>query len=57
MLSLFSVSPQETPYPILPPAGFMKVLKHLSTDSHLPTLAFLYTGASSLSRNKGLSSH
>ena len=38
MLSLFPVSPQETPYPILPPAGFMKVLKHLSTDSHLSTL-------------------
>jgi hypothetical protein len=51
MLSLFLVSPPKTPYPIsLPPA-------HQPTHSYFPVLAFSYTGALSLYRTKGLSSH
>jgi hypothetical protein len=46
----------EIPYPLLPPAS-MRVVPHLPTHSCLNTLAFPYTGASSLHRMKGLSSH
>ena len=57
MLSSFPVSPPETPYPIpLPPAS-KRLLPQPPTHSCLPTLAFPYTGASSLHGTKGLSSH
>ena len=48
MLSLFPI--------ILSPAS-MRVFLHPPTHSCLPTLKFPYTGASSLPRTKGLSSH
>jgi hypothetical protein len=55
MLSPFPVSPPEPLPPIPPPSlASMRVLLH--THSRLPALAFLYTGASSLHRAKGLSS-
>ena len=57
MLSPFPVSPPETPYPILPPPASMRVLPHPPTHFCLPILAFPYTGALSLHRTKGLSSH
>jgi hypothetical protein len=50
----FSGFPSGNPYPIpLPPASIRVPPIH----SHLPVLAFPYTGASSLHRNKGLPSH
>ena len=58
MLSPFSFSPlPETLYTILPPLASLRVFPHLPTNSCLPILTFLYTGASSLHRTKGLSSH
>ena len=57
MQSPFPVSPLETPYPILPPPASMMLLTYSPTPSCLPILAFLYTGALSLHRTKGLSSH
>ena len=56
LLSPFPVSPPETSYPFPPPAS-MKACPHPLTHSCLPTLAFPYTGASSLHRTKGLFSH
>ena len=50
MLSPFLVSPPNIPYPIPPPTA------HQHIHSFFPVLAFPYTGASSLLRNKGLSS-
>ena len=55
MLSPFQVSPSKTPNPI-PPAS-MRVLPNTSIHSNLTTLAFPYTGSSSLHSTKGLSSH
>jgi hypothetical protein len=57
MLSPVPVSPLEPLYPIPPYPASMRVLPHPPIHSHLTALAFLYTGASSLHRNKGLSSH
>ena len=57
MLSPFPVSPQETPYPILPLPGFMRVLPHPPTYSHFTALSFPYTLASSLHSTRGLSSY
>ena len=54
MLSPSPVSPLETPYSKLPTSASMRVLP---PHSHLATLAFPYTGASSLHRTKGLSFH
>ena len=39
------------------PPPSMRVLPHPPTDSCLPALAFLYTGALSLHRTKGLFSY
>jgi hypothetical protein len=52
-MSSFSVSPPQTPYsiPLTPPS--MRVLLHPFTHLHLTSLAFPYTGASSLHRTKG----
>ena len=50
MLSPFPVSPLEPPIPS--PTTPIPL-----THSHLTTLAFPYTGVSSLHRTKGLSSH
>ena len=55
MLHPFLVSPQETPYPILPPPTSMRVFAYPPTQACLSTLAFSYTGASSLHSRKGLS--
>jgi hypothetical protein len=52
-----SSHPLENSYPILPPPASMRVFPHPPTYSLLPTLAFLYTGASSLHRTKSLSSY
>ena len=52
MLSPFQVAPLQTSYPILSYSASMKVIPHLTY-----ALAFLYTGASSLCRTKGLPSH
>ena len=57
MLPPFPVSPLQIPYPIPPYPASMRVLLHLPTHSCLTTLAFLYTGASSLHSTKGLPSH
>ena len=57
MLFIFLVSPLETPYPILPSPASMRMLTQPPTHSCFPALASLYTGASSLPRTKGLSSH
>ena len=57
MLSPFPVSSLQTPYPIPPYPASMRVLPHLPSHSCLTTPAFLYTGASSLHRTKGLLSH
>jgi hypothetical protein len=43
--------PSESPHPLSPHPA------HQSTHSHFLALAFPYTGASSLHRTKGLSSH
>ena len=57
MLSPFLVSPLQTPNSIPPYPASMRVLPHPPTHSCLTALAFLYTGASSLHRTKGLPSH
>ena len=57
MLSPFLLSPLQIPYPIPPYPASMKVFPHLPTHFGLTTLAFLYTGASSLHRTKGLPFH
>jgi hypothetical protein len=44
-------------YPNTPLPDSMRVYPHSLTYSHLPALAFFYTGASSLQRTKSLSSH
>ena len=51
MLSPFLVSPPKIPYPIPSSPA------HQPTYSCFPVLAFTYTGALSLPRTKGLSSH
>ena len=56
MLSPFVVSIPKTPYPILPYPCFCEGVPP-PIHSHFPILAFPYTGASSLHRTKGLSSH
>jgi hypothetical protein len=43
--------PLQNPYPIPPPPS------HQPTHFHFPALAFPYTGASSLHKAKGVSSH
>jgi len=53
----FSGFPFANPYPIPSPPVSMRVLSHPPIPSRLPTLAFPYTGVSSLRRAKGLSSH
>jgi hypothetical protein len=57
MLSPFLVSHLGIPYPFHPPPASMSVLLQEPTQSYLPTMAFPYTGAWSLPRTKGLSSH
>ena len=47
----------KSPYSILHPPAFMRVFPNSPTHSHLPALAFHYTGASSLHGTKGLFSH
>jgi hypothetical protein len=54
MLSPFLVSALQTLYPIPFYSAFMRMLPYLPSHSHLATLAFLYTEASSLHRTKGL---
>ena len=54
MLSPFPVSSLKTPYPIPLYTASMRVLYHPPTHSCLTALAFLYPGASSLHRTKGL---
>ena len=56
ILSSLTVPPPETPYTIPPPPASIRVLPQ-PTHSCLPALAFPYTGALSLHRTKGLSSH
>ena len=53
----YPLLPLETPYPISPPPASMRVLPHLPTHSCLPALALPYTGALSVHRTKGPSSH
>jgi hypothetical protein len=48
-------TPFETPYPLPPPLFYEGIPP--PTHSCLPALTFLNTGASSLHRTKGLSSH
>ena len=55
MFSPFQVSPSET-YPI-PPSACLYEGASPPTHSHLPALAFPYTGAWNTLRPKGLSSH
>ena len=57
MVSSFTVPSTETPYSISSSPASSRVLPYPPTYSPLPALAFLYTGASSLYRTKGLSSH
>jgi hypothetical protein len=56
MLSPFSVSSPQVPYPLLPSPASMRVLPHLPTHSWLSNLVFPYPGSSSLHRTKGLPS-
>jgi hypothetical protein len=56
-VSPFPVSPLEIPYSIPSLPASMRVFSYLSTHLCLTALAFPYTGASSLHRTKGLSSH
>jgi hypothetical protein len=55
--NLSPVSPPQTPYSVPHPPASMRVLPHPTTHSCFLDMAFLYTGASSLPRTKGLSSH
>ena len=57
MLSLFLVSPPGTSYPNLPFPASIRVITQPPTHSHLPALAFPYTGVLSLYRTKGLFPH
>ena len=57
MLSCFPVPPPKPPSLILPPPASMRVLPHPPTHSWLTSIAFLYTGATSLHRTKDLPSH
>ena len=57
MLSPFSVSTLQITYSFPPYPASMRVLLYPPTHSLFTTLAFLYTGVSSLYRTKGLSSH
>ena len=57
MLSPFSVSALQLPYPIPTYPASMRVLHYPPINFHLTALAFLYTGASSLHRTKGHSSY
>jgi hypothetical protein len=53
-----SVFPPQAPLPPYPPPpAYRRVLWHPSTHSCLTSLAFPYTGALSLHRTKGISSH
>ena len=58
MLSSFSyyLLTLKTLYPILPSPASMRMFTQPLTYSHLPALAFPYTGASRMHRTKGLSS-
>jgi hypothetical protein len=49
--------PSKNPYFTLPSLASMKMCPNTPTYSLLPTIEFLYTGASSLHRTKGLFSH
>ena len=51
MVLPFLVTPPKIPYPICPPC--LQTVPHI----HFPDMAFPYTGASSLHRSNGLSSH
>ena len=53
MFPPFLVSPPKTPYSITS----FPLRTNTPTHSHFPVLAFPYTGALSLHRIKGLSSH
>jgi hypothetical protein len=53
----FTASLPGTLYPISPPSASVRVFPHLPTHYYLPALAFPYTGALSLHRTKGISSH
>jgi hypothetical protein len=55
--SPFSVFPLQTTYPIPPYPASMRMFPHPPTHSLLTALAFLFTGALSLYRTKGLPSH
>jgi hypothetical protein len=57
MLSPFQVSPSETPNPIPSSSASMRVLPYPPTHSHLPALAFPYTGAWNPHSNKNRSFH
>jgi hypothetical protein len=56
MLSPFEVSQPQHPIKSLLPFASMRVLPLLPIHSRLATLAFLYSGASSLHMTKGLQS-
>jgi hypothetical protein len=56
MLSTFLVSPLVAPI-LSPTSCSYRVLPNPPTHSHIPALAFPYTGALSLDRTKDLSSH
>ena len=56
MLSPFLISPLEIPI-TFPLSASMTVLPYPSNHTFITALEFSYTGASSLNRNKGLSSH
>ena len=55
MVSPFSVSPSQTHYATPTPCFYEDIPPPI--HSHLSTLAFLYTAASSLHRTKDLPSH
>ena len=57
MLFPFLTSPPQCPYPIPPILASKRVHPHPNTHSYLTTLAFPYTGTSSLLRTQGLFSH
>ena len=57
MLSPFLVCSLQTPYPVPFSPASMTVFPHPPSHSYFTTLAFPYTGASSIHRTKGLPSH
>ena len=56
MFSPFQVFPLENPYLLPPPTASIRILSHLPTHSHLPSMALPYIRSLKTLKPKGLSS-